>query len=205
MILKTNSLGPVRKPVNFIAPIPKKATTIKIGSGISVIPNIKSYPRPKKPIILYEYESDGNCRKVREACTMLDLTVEFRPCPGSVSGFSDIMSLTTGGKRSVPYMIDNNPSMYKPQLFGSDEIIEHLFDTYGPGFSQLPSALKSPGKSGGKGNKVKSNIRSDNIKMKPITIYGWEGAQYVKPVRECLNELALPHIFINCANGSLNR
>ena len=55
------------------------------------------------------------------------------------------------------------------------------------------------------GNKIRPNIRVDNLKMKPIVIYGWEGAQYVKVVRECLNELGLSHTFINCANGSLNR
>jgi len=204
LVLKSNSLPPVKKPANFVAPVPKKAVTVKPGTGLSVLPNIKDFIRPKKPIILYEYESDGNCRKVREACTILDLPVEFRPCPGAVSGFSDTMVLMNG-QRQVPFMIDNNPSMYKPQLFGADSIIEHLFDTYGPGYSELPAALKGPGKSGGKGNKIRPNIRVDNIKMKPIVLYGWEGAQYVKAVRECLNELGLSHTFINCANGSLNR
>jgi hypothetical protein len=44
---------------------------------------------------------------------MLDLTVEFRPCPGGTFGFSDSMSTLTQGRREVPFMIDNNPSMYK--------------------------------------------------------------------------------------------
>ena len=44
---------------------------------------------------------------------MLDLTVEFRPCPGGTFGFSDSMSTLTLGRREVPFMIDNNPSMYK--------------------------------------------------------------------------------------------
>ena len=42
----------------------------------------------------------------------------------------------------------------RPQLFGADSIIEHLFDTYGPGYSDLPAALKGPGKSGGKGTVI---------------------------------------------------
>lgn len=71
-------------------------------------------PRPKKPLILYELESDGDSRKVREACTMLDLTVEFRPCPGKIYGFNDQLSfLTKGARREIPYLVDNNPSMVK--------------------------------------------------------------------------------------------
>jgi len=59
ILLKTKALPPVRKPINFVAPVPKKAVTVKPGTGLSVLPDIKSYTRPKKPIILYEYESDG--------------------------------------------------------------------------------------------------------------------------------------------------
>lgn len=203
--IKQAALPSVKKPFNFVAPTPKKAITIQLGTGISVLPDIKKYKRAQKPIILYEYESNGDCRKVREACTMLDLTVEFRPCPGALYGFSDQMSFATLGKREVPYMIDNNPGMYKPQLFGANSIVEYLFQTYGPGVEAIPATLKGAGKSGGGGNRMKKNSRPDNMKMKPVTLYGWEGAQYVKPVREILNELSLAHVFVNCANGSLNR
>jgi len=39
-------------------------------------------------------------------------------------------------------------------LFGANAILEHLFDTYGPGYAEMPAALKGAGKSGGKGNIV---------------------------------------------------
>merc|ERR1712146_417679 len=45
----------------------------------------------------------------------------------------------------------------------------------------------------------------DNSKMKPIVLYGWEGASACKPVRAKLNELGLAHTFITCASGSQNR
>lgn len=91
----------------------------------------------------------------------------------------------------------------RPQLFGSDAIIKHLFKTYGPGEEAIPKNLKGSGSSAT--GKTKPNARSDNQSMKPITIYGWEGAQYVKQVREALTDLGLAHIMINCANGSANR
>lgn len=80
--IKSKTLKPPTKPVGFVAPQPKKAISIQIGSGLSVLPNIASYPRPKKPIIIFDSETSPECKKVREACTVLDLTVEFRPCPG---------------------------------------------------------------------------------------------------------------------------
>ena len=87
-------MKPIAKPVGFKAPVPKRATLLPIGTGMAVIPDIAKYTRPKKPIVLYEYESSPQCRKVREACSMLDLTVEFRPCPGEFLS-SDCVSFRT--------------------------------------------------------------------------------------------------------------
>jgi hypothetical protein len=57
--------------------------------------------RPAKNLILYEYEASPFCRKVREAMSTLDLTVEMRPCPGARAGFSDELFEKTG-RRTVP-------------------------------------------------------------------------------------------------------
>lgn len=202
---KAPVLKPIAKPANFVAPAPKKAALS--GGGLKVLPGLS--PRPQKPLILYEYEADPDCRRVREACSLLDLVVDFRPSPGGTSGFSDQMSTVTLGQRKVPFMIDNNPKLYRPQLFGATEIIEHLFNEYGPGKDKIPGSLKSNGLSGllksNKGATLRKNARRDNTKMRPITLYGWEGANYVRQVRETLTELSLNHILINCAEGSVNR
>lgn len=104
-------LQPVRKPANFIAPTPKKVGNIN--SGLSCIPNVNTCLRPKKPIVIYEFESSADCKKVREACSVLDLIVEYRPCPGATSGFADMLQTASLGQRQVPYMVDVNPSMYR--------------------------------------------------------------------------------------------
>ncbi|KAJ1390233.1 hypothetical protein B484DRAFT_459599 [Ochromonadaceae sp. CCMP2298] len=199
------ALSRIAKPAGFQAPTPKMALTVKLGAGIAVLPDIKQYPRAKKPIVMYEFESDAACRLVREACTTLDLTVEFRPCPGTTDGYADQMSTITLGKREVPFMVDDNPSMYRPRLTGSKAIIAHLFDAYGPGAENIPKQLLGSGKGGGKGNRVRKDSRPDVLKLKPLTLYGWEGAKFVTPVREALNELGLAHVFVPCANGSQNR
>jgi hypothetical protein len=102
--------------------------------GSTLIGTLK---RPSSPPILYEYEASPFCRKVREACAMLDLTVEYRPCPGARQGWSNIQAQTTGGKRTVPLLIDGDVAMFE-----SDDIIRYLFNTYGPGESSIPWTLK---------------------------------------------------------------
>jgi len=74
----------------------------------------------------------------------------------------------------------------------------------------VPSNLKGGGGGGGlfgggKAAKTRANARPDNQKMKPITLWGWEGAPYVKPVRDALTDLGLAHIVINVGPGSTNR
>ena len=82
--------------------------------------------------------------KVREACSMLDLPLEIRPCPSAIAGFADVLSAVTLGKRQVPYMVDSS-AVYRPILDTKDDIIKHLFDSYGPGQGSIPSSLKSGG------------------------------------------------------------
>ena len=40
---------------------------------------VAEFPRPAQPIILYEFDACPFCRKVREACSYLDLDVNFFP------------------------------------------------------------------------------------------------------------------------------
>lgn len=105
--------------------------------------------------------------------------------------------------------------MFRPEIYTSKEIIEYIFKTYGPGVENIPADLKAEKPRGlfgmggssnsGKGSKIRPDARRDITKLKPITLFGVEGAPFVKPVRETLNELGLAHIFVNVANGSQNR
>lgn len=209
--IKRANLKPIARPADFTptASGPKKVGIPSLG-GVSVLPNVNSYLRTTKPIILYEYEASADCKRVREACSILDLNVEFRPCPGGTNGFSDQQAtITIGGKREVPFMIDLNPKMIRQQLLGANVIVNYLFDTYGGGVKNIPGNLKgSPftlPSLGSKGMKLRANARPDFVKIKPLTLYGYEGIGGVKQVREVLTELGLSHVLINCANGSANR
>lgn len=63
-------------------------------------PTLQACRRPEKPLLLYEYEPSPYCRKVREACALLDLRVTMLPCPGARKGFADELG-KRGGKMQV--------------------------------------------------------------------------------------------------------
>ena len=173
--------------------------------------------RPEKPLILYEYDGSPYCKRVREMINLLDLNVEYRPCPGArQSKFSNQLYERTG-KRTVPYLIDPNTGT---EMFESNDQIEYLLQTYGPpadlfdrkalwpitfeAFSIVTSTLVAiirdmPS------SKRQTNARPDNEDMIPIEIWGYESSPFVRPVREKLCSLCLPHIMISCSRGSANR
>lgn len=179
---------------------------------------LENAPRPKQPLILYEYDASPYCKRVREMINILDLSVEYRPCPGArQSKFSkDLMDMT--GRQTVPYLIDPNTNK---SMFESNDIINYLVSTYGPTdkstydakalwpitfeqFSIFTSTIAAivrdlPA------SRRQSNARPDNELMIPLELWGYECSPFVKPVREKLCSLALPHVMISCSRGSENR
>jgi glutathione S-transferase len=178
---------------------------------------LQDAPRPQKPLILYEYDGSPFCKRVRETINLLDLTVEYRPCPGARQGkFSEELFERTG-RRTVPYLIDPNTGT---ELFQSNDQIEYMLNTYGPPeekfdrkalwpitfeeFSIFTSTLVAilrgmPGKT------RQANARPDNEQMEPLDLWGYESSPFVRPVREKLCSLCLPHKMISCPRGSANR
>eukprot|EP00553_Chaetoceros_curvisetus_P003160 CAMPEP_0204615150 /NCGR_PEP_ID=MMETSP0717-20131115/2718_1 /ASSEMBLY_ACC=CAM_ASM_000666 /TAXON_ID=230516 /ORGANISM="Chaetoceros curvisetus" /LENGTH=389 /DNA_ID=CAMNT_0051628017 /DNA_START=997 /DNA_END=2166 /DNA_ORIENTATION=+ len=179
---------------------------------------LEGAPRPDKPLILYEYDASPFSKRVREMINLLDLTVEYRPCPGArQSKFSEEMYEKTG-RKTVPYLVDPNTGI---SMFESDDQIQYLLDTYGPtdktsydpkalwpitfkAFSIYTSTIAAllrdmPG------SRRQADARPDNEDMLPIELWGYEASPFVKPVREKLVSLALPHTIVSCARGSANR
>lgn len=159
---------------------------------------------PIETITLYDSESSPACKRVREMLNLLDVTYECRPVFGSE--------------------VDNLPRMVDPNLgeliSGDDEIIEYLLNRYGPpsslydikalwpitfkefalATSQLTIMLR------GKSDVMQqTNARPDNAKMKPIELWAYECSPFVRPVKEKLSSLGLPHVVVSCSRGSRNR
>lgn len=174
-------------------------------------------PRPEKPLILYEYDASPFCKRVREMINLLDLTVEYRPCPGARQGQFSQELLQRTGRQTVPYLVDPNTN---EEMFESNDIIEYLLKTYGPSPDDFdrkalwPITFESfsiatctmvailrdmPG------SRRQENARPDNEDMKPLELWGYECSPFVRPVREKLGSLCLPHKMVSCSRGSANR
>lgn len=93
--------------------------------------NVTEANRPKKNLILYDFEGCMYCKYVREICCLLAIDYDVIPCPK----VSDIKNSPNRSKlfektekAQFPYMIDPNTGT---EMFESKEIGKYLFKTYG--------------------------------------------------------------------------
>ena len=172
----------------------------------------ESFKRPEKPLKLYEFEGCPFCRKVREAVVWLDLDPIVFPCPQGGKRYREFVK-ETGGKAQFPYLIDENTGV---KMYESDDIVEYLYENYGPGKDKVPSLLsRSPvvtvaaglGMLGrmGKGSKLDANAKANEKELEPIVFYGYETSPFCKIVRERLVELEIPHQIKSTGRGSYKR
>mmetsp|Transcript_9060 Transcript_9060/g.15567 ORF Transcript_9060/g.15567 Transcript_9060/m.15567 type:complete len:350 (-) Transcript_9060:80-1129(-) len=167
---------------------------------------IDGFKRPAQPIVLYEFEACPFCKKVREACAILDLDVMFKPCPKDSPTFRP-EAIADGGKKMFPYLKDPNTGM---AMYESDDIIQYLFNEYGDGevpltlrlgpVTAITAGLGLLGRMG-KGSKY----RDAKVPEMPLQVWSYEASPFCKVVRETLVELELPHLMISCARGSPKR
>jgi glutathione S-transferase len=164
--------------------------------------------RPVEMIELYEFEGCPFCRKVREAVAILDLDVLFYPCPKGSTIYRP-RAIELGGKAQFPYMRDSNTGV---NIYESDDIIQYMFDTYGPVGSKIPASLTGGALTTigcslallprmGKGSSKKESKQPSQ----PLIFWGYESSPFCKVVREKLVELEIPHIQKTCARGSNKR
>jgi anaphase-promoting complex subunit 7 len=168
---------------------------------------------PKEPIILYEFEACPFCRRVREALSQLDLTVEVRPCPkDAVKHRTEVEAM--GGKLTFPFLVDPNTEAGEGGMYESEDICRYLYATYGNGaeFPEgiisttvltgwMPTLLRA-----GRGMTRYANATTHaGADLKPLTLFNYEGNQFARLAREALCELELPYTLFNCGKGSPKR
>lgn len=180
---------------------------VRLGTAAFVSDNLKNFRnRPKKPIELYEFEGCPFCRKVREACTLLDIDVLFYPCPkGGPTWRPKAVQLS--GKSQFPYMVDPNT---RQQMGESDDIINYLYNEYGDG--NVPLLLKL-----GPLTAISNTLallprinrgisyRKSNLPKKPVDVWAYEASPFCKLAREVFVELEIPHIYHSVARNSPKR
>ncbi len=158
--------------------------------------------QPEQTLVLYDNDSSPNCKRVREMMNLLDITYEVRPV----------------------FEINHEPRLFDPNsdetICDTKQIIEHLLEMYGPPSSTFDRKALWPiefeafavatskfaaSLRGNPGSTRQSNARIDNEKMQSIELWGYECSPFVKPVREKLCNLGLPHRVVSCSRGSKNR
>jgi glutathione S-transferase len=179
------------------------ASVLRLGSGMSIGP---LGPRPKKPLELYEFESCPYCRKVREALSMLDLTVNVYPCPKGGTRFRPSVR-ELGGKLQFPFLVDPNT---KQSMYESDDIIDHLFRNYGEGIAPLalklgPLTLASSSLASLARLGMGTNAEASHAPKKPLELWSFEASPYCRIAREALCVLEIPYVLHNVAKGSPSR
>jgi glutathione S-transferase len=179
------------------------ASATRMGAGMAVG---RLGPRPAKLLELYEFEACPYCRKVREALSMLDLDAMVYPCPGGGPRFREEVR-RRGGKTLFPYLVDPNAGK---EMYESDDIVRHLFATYGQGsvptilglpvVTNLASMVASAWRVG-----MGGRYRPARQPAKPLELWSYEASPYCRIAREALSSLELPYRLHNVAQGSARR
>ncbi|KAK7271390.1 hypothetical protein RJT34_27246 [Clitoria ternatea] len=160
---------------------------------------------PPVSLQLFEFEACPFCRRVREAMTELDLSVEVYPCPKGSVRHREVVR-RTGGKEQFPFLIDQNTGI---SLYESGDIVKYLFEQYGKGRSSSSGLLESTIFTGwmptilraGRGMTRWELSRPDPPPGK-LELFSYENNPNARIVREALCELELPYILQNVGEGS---
>ncbi|XAR57570.1 hypothetical protein NMG60_11025757 [Bertholletia excelsa] len=142
-LLKLFSGGDPSKDRNFfweeatsslstMARLPWGSRSILDNQDISVVD-------PPMRLQLFEFEACPFCRRVREAITELDLSVEIYPCPKGSTRHREMVR-RLGGREQFPFLLDPNTGI---SMYESGEIVKYLFEKYGKGRSPTIWLLES--------------------------------------------------------------
>ncbi|KAL5078457.1 hypothetical protein RYX36_017441 [Vicia faba] len=160
---------------------------------------------PPISLQLFEFEACPFCRRVREAMTELDLSVEVYPCPkGSVRHRETVRK--TGGKEMFPFLIDQNNGV---TMYESSDIVKYLFEQYGEGRSPSLGLLESTIFTGWMPTILRAGRgmtlwECSGVYPPPrkLELFSYENNPNARIVREALCELELPYILRNVGEGS---
>jgi glutathione S-transferase len=181
--------------------------------GSRAVEGLKLCNRPKKMLILYQYEGCPFCRLVRESFSVLALDVIIYPCPRTTLaryGVSDDSrfrpeATRLSGKCMFPLLVDAN---FEPPvvMLESRDIIAHVWAHYGnnaiaplnfrcanytPMACFLPSAFRTFPWMG----IIRTPSKPPGDKM--IELYSYDACPFSRRVREALDSLELPYLLHN--------
>ncbi|CAH8282608.1 unnamed protein product [Eruca vesicaria subsp. sativa] len=160
---------------------------------------------PPLRLQLFEFEACPFCRRVREAMTELDLSVEVYPCPKGSARHREMVR-RSGGKEMFPFLIDPNTGT---SMYESGDIVKYLFNQYGNGRGPSTGLLESTLFTGWMPTLLRAGRGMslwDKASIDPppemLELFSYENNSYARLVREALCELELPYVLYNIGEGS---
>ena len=109
------------------------------GRWLKETSDVAKFPRPAAPIKLYEFEGCPFCRKVAGGGGVARPGRRVLPVPPGRAHLREFVK-NVGGKSQFPYMVDDNTGV---SMYESDDIIDYLYDKYGPGKEKVPTLLRA--------------------------------------------------------------
>lgn len=178
------------------------ATVSRLGTGVATREPAR---RPGQLLELYEFEGCPFCRKVRDALTELDLDAMVYPCPSGGEVYRP-QAVARGGKAQFPYLVDPNTGT---AMYESDDIVDHLFRTYGgraPGLLlRGPLATASSALASAFRPVQGITARPARRPAAPLELWSFEASPFCRIVRETLSELELPYVLHNVGKNGAGR
>jgi hypothetical protein len=191
------------------------ASFCRFFNGSIAASNLFQCSKPRRQLILYQYEGCPYCRKVRECISTLGLDVIVYPCPRvtlskyGVSDSSRFRPIATklSGQCMFPLLVDENANP-KLILLESSDIVSYLWKTYGnvaqspwnsllanfsifKYFLILPTLFRPLPEMG------ILRLPSHPPPSQMIELYGYETCPKTRLVRELLDSLELPYLYHN--------
>lgn len=178
-------------------------SVLRLGAGARVGP---LGPRPREPLVLYDFEGCPYSQIVREALTELDLEARVLPCPVGGTRFRAELRARGGG---VPFLVDPHDGA---ELSGAPAIVRHLFARYGAGSPPRrlllpPHATPAAAAVG----RLRGRLRGGRYAVpsrapeQPLELWSFEACPYCRLAREALTSLELPYLLHNVGKRSPRR
>lgn len=163
------------------------ASITRLPFGSNASSQFLTRPEPLQSLKLFEFESCPFCRRVREALTDLDLSVEVYPCPKDAQ-FNRQKVLSLGGKEQFPFLVDENQGV---QIYESEEIVKHLYKYYGMEESPPQGLLETTALTGwmptvlriGRGMMKYQKTKPNSDSMESLQLFNYENNQFSRLVR----------------------
>lgn len=175
----------------------------RLGGGLRVG---KLGPRPREPVLLWDFEGCPYSAIVREALTELDLDAHIRPCP--IRGTRYRPELRERGA-GVPFLVDPNDGS---ELDGAPVIVRHLYARYGSGSPPFRLVLPphvTPGAAAIgwlRGRRYgRYAVTSSRAPAEPLELWSFEASPFCRIAREVLTSFEIPYLLHNVGKRSPRR